>query len=151
MVCSGRPKGNIMLDFTEQHVGKNAHKFVIKEGTVYNLRVHFIVRYDIVYGLKMVNNVYKTFMKGAYITIQSRKIRRKSDPMRPHPPTSRMCLISLWRRHRRGSWPEGTTKARHWYPGCNLVRGLGGHSALSIRLCASNRQGLELTNPWCHL
>lgn len=64
VVCEGRQKGNITLDFCGEHVGKRAHKFVIKEGSVYHLRVYFTVKYDIVYGLKMTNNVYKTFMKG---------------------------------------------------------------------------------------
>lgn len=69
VICEGRPKGNIVLDFQGEHVGKNAHKFVIKEGGIYNLRVFFTVKYDIVYGLKMTNNVYKTFMKGREILI----------------------------------------------------------------------------------
>lgn len=33
--------------------------FQIKEGSIYHLRVHFVVRYDIVNALKFVNNVYK--------------------------------------------------------------------------------------------
>jgi hypothetical protein len=52
------------LDFRGKHVGKIQHHFKIKEASIYNLRVFFIVRYDIVYGLKFVNNVYKTFLKG---------------------------------------------------------------------------------------
>jgi len=63
VVCKGRPGGNIILDFRGKHVGKQHHSFKIKEGCIYNLRVHFMVRYDIVYGLKFVNNVYKTFLK----------------------------------------------------------------------------------------
>ena len=39
---------------------QNKEKFFqIKEGCVYCLRIHFVVRFDIVYGLKFVNNVYK--------------------------------------------------------------------------------------------
>ena len=30
VVCEGRPKGNIILDFSGQHLGKNVHKFVIR-------------------------------------------------------------------------------------------------------------------------
>ena len=52
------------MDFKGKHVGKVQHAFKIKEDAIYNLRVFFIVRYDIVYGLKFVNNVYKTFLKG---------------------------------------------------------------------------------------
>jgi len=39
------------------------HKFTIKEGAVWRLRIHFKVRYDIVYGLRFVNNVYKLLAK----------------------------------------------------------------------------------------
>ena len=37
--------------------------FQIKEGCVYCLRIHFVVRFDIVYGLRFVNNVYKILAK----------------------------------------------------------------------------------------
>ena len=37
--------------------------FQIKEGQMYCLRIHFKVRYDIVFGLKFVNNVFKMFAK----------------------------------------------------------------------------------------
>ncbi len=72
VVCKGRPGGNIILDFRGKHVGKQHHSFKIKEGCIYNLRVHFMVRYDIVYGLKFVNNVYKTFLKGNNLLTVSR-------------------------------------------------------------------------------
>lgn len=61
------------MDFKGKHVGKFQHNFKIKEGSIYNLRIFFIVRYDIVHGLKFVNNVYKTFMKGKDLFICSRK------------------------------------------------------------------------------
>lgn len=44
---------------------KQPWQFTIKEGSLYTLRVHFMVRNDIVFGLKFVNNVYKMFAKGA--------------------------------------------------------------------------------------
>lgn len=54
VVCPDRPGGSIPMDF------QNKEKFFqIKEGSIYCLRIHFIVRFDIVYGLKFVNNVYK--------------------------------------------------------------------------------------------
>jgi hypothetical protein len=38
---------------------------VIKEGTVYRMRVYFKVRNECVYGLKFINNIYKmNFIKG---------------------------------------------------------------------------------------
>ncbi len=38
---------------------------MIKEGTVYRMRVYFKVRNECVYGLKFVNNIYKmNFIKG---------------------------------------------------------------------------------------
>lgn len=42
---------------------KNEEEFVIKEGAVYFMRVHFRVRFDCVYGLKFVNNVWRHFIK----------------------------------------------------------------------------------------
>ncbi|EAS06706.2 Rho GDP-dissociation inhibitor, putative (macronuclear) [Tetrahymena thermophila SB210] len=62
IVCKDRPEGNIILDFTNQNVNEK-ETFIIKEGSVYFMRVYFRVRYDIVFGLKFVNNVYRHFMK----------------------------------------------------------------------------------------
>lgn len=110
VVCEDRPKGNITLDFQGEHVGKHAHRFVIKEGSIYNLRVFFNVKYDIVYGLKMVNNVYKTFMKGKCSSIQCRKTNRRWDRLLRN--KSHMCLI--WRKSKlpQGFWREEITKER---------------------------------------
>jgi hypothetical protein len=63
LVCQGRPGGNITLDF-KNHNPKEVRRFKIKEGGIYCMRVHFIVRNDIVFGLKFVNNVYKMLAKG---------------------------------------------------------------------------------------
>ena len=57
LVCQGRPGGNIQLDF-RNHNQKEVRKFTVKEGSLYCMRIHFIVRNDIVFGLKFVNNVY---------------------------------------------------------------------------------------------
>ena len=63
LVCPDRPKGNINLDF-KNHDPKKVRNFTVKEGCVYCMRIHFLVRNDIVFGLKFVNNVYKAFAKG---------------------------------------------------------------------------------------
>ena len=63
MVCPDRPKGNIFLEFKNQNP-KEVRKFTIKEGCLYCMRIHFVVRNDIVFGLKFVNNVYKLLAKG---------------------------------------------------------------------------------------
>lgn len=63
LVCQGRPKGNITLPF-RNHDPKEIRKFKIKEGSIYCMRIHFVVRNDIVFGLKFVNNVYKLMAKG---------------------------------------------------------------------------------------
>lgn len=63
IVCKDRPKGNIFLDF-KNHDQKVVRKFTLKEGSIYNMRIHFQVRNDIVFGLKFVNNVYKLLAKG---------------------------------------------------------------------------------------
>ena len=58
VVCPDRPGGNITLDF----INKEKH-FQIKEGSIYCLRIFFVVRFDIVHGLKFVNNVYKMLLR----------------------------------------------------------------------------------------
>lgn len=63
LVCPDRKGGNIPLEF-KHHDPKEVRKFTIKEGCVYCMRVHFIVRNDLVFGLKFVNNVYKLLAKG---------------------------------------------------------------------------------------
>lgn len=63
LVCQGRPKGNITLPF-RNHDPKEIRKFKIKESSIYCMRIHFVVRNDIVFGLKFVNNVYKLLAKG---------------------------------------------------------------------------------------
>ena len=57
-----RPGGNIILDFKNSEPGLKRF-FQIREGEIYCLRIHFKVKFDIVYGLKLVNNVYKMFAK----------------------------------------------------------------------------------------
>lgn len=83
VVCKGRPGGNIVLDFRGKDVGKQRHAFKIKEGSIYNLRVYFMVRYDIVYGLKFVNNVYKTFLKGNSVAYSVEKDEEKMGSFAP--------------------------------------------------------------------
>jgi Rho GDP-dissociation inhibitor len=58
VVCPNRPGGNVTLNFK-----KKEKVFQIKEGCVYHLRIYFVVRFDIVNGLKFVNNVYKMFAR----------------------------------------------------------------------------------------
>lgn len=58
VVCPDRPGGNITMSLNEKE-----NFFQIKEGCVYCLRIHFIVRFDIVHGLKFVNNVYKLMVR----------------------------------------------------------------------------------------
>lgn len=65
LVCQGRPNGNIQLKFKD-HNPKEVRTFKIKEGSIYCMRIHFMVRNDIVFGLKFVNNVYKLMAKGTY-------------------------------------------------------------------------------------
>lgn len=55
VICPDRPGGNIALDFHKN----DKLFFQIKEGSIYRLKVYFLVRYDIVNALKFVNNVYK--------------------------------------------------------------------------------------------
>ncbi len=62
IVAQDRPGKNILLDFTKVSA-KDVHKFKVKEGSVWRLRIHFKVKYDIVYGLRFVNNVYKLLAK----------------------------------------------------------------------------------------
>lgn len=63
LVCQGRPNGNIQLKFKD-HNPKEVRTFRIKEESIYCMRIHFMVRNDIVFGLKFVNNVYKLMAKG---------------------------------------------------------------------------------------
>lgn len=63
LVCPDRKEGNIILDF-KNHDLKKVRKFTIKEGCLYCMRIHFMVRNDIVFGFKFVNNVYKMLAKG---------------------------------------------------------------------------------------
>jgi hypothetical protein len=63
LVGQGRPHGNIQLEF-RNHNPKEVRKFTIKEASLYCMRIHFVVRNDIVFGLKFVNNVYKLMAKG---------------------------------------------------------------------------------------
>lgn len=49
----------------------------MKEDEVYNMRMIFRVRYDCVYGLKFVNNIYKHHIKGFKI-INFKKMLKKS-------------------------------------------------------------------------
>jgi len=63
IVCKTRPAGNIILSFKDSISDKRADKYKIKEDEIYNLRIYFKVRYDIVYGLKWVNIVSKHHIK----------------------------------------------------------------------------------------
>lgn len=64
LVCPDRKKGNIELNFEDgSGYDKSKDPYILKEGSVTNLRVVFKVKNDCVYGLKFVNNVYKHFMK----------------------------------------------------------------------------------------
>ena len=49
--------------------GENKVKdvFTIKENAIYNFRIIFRVRFDCVYGLKMITNIYKHSIKGSKI------------------------------------------------------------------------------------
>lgn len=51
------------MNFKDFSTANDTHKFTIKEGSIYRLRVHFKVKYDIVFGFRFVNNVYKSFAK----------------------------------------------------------------------------------------
>ena len=112
LVCPDRKNGNINLEF-KNHNPKEVRKFTIKEGCVYCMRVHFIVRNDIVFGLKFVNNVYKMLAKGNIQSIQSIKMKIKwaALPLR----------LNLTNSTFRGlkplvvSWPEEISKAKDWY------------------------------------
>lgn len=76
VVCPDRPGGNITMDF------QNKEKFFqIKEGCVYCLRIHFVVRFDIVYGLKFVNNVYKLL---ARVEKEEEKMGSFAPQAQPH-------------------------------------------------------------------
>mgnify|MGYP001954526078 CR=1 FL=1 len=77
LVCPNRPNGNITLDF-KNHDPKKVRKFTVKEGSVYCMQVHFIVRNDIVFGLKFVNNVYKLLAKGIWL---SKVVDKDEDKM----------------------------------------------------------------------
>jgi hypothetical protein len=54
VVCPERPQGNVDLNLL---TGKKL--FQIKKGSLYHLRIYFIVRFDIVNGLKLIKNTYK--------------------------------------------------------------------------------------------
>ena len=55
--------------------------FQIKEGSVYCLRIHFVVRFDIVYGLRFVNNVYKIL---ARVEKDEEKMGSFAPQVKPH-------------------------------------------------------------------
>lgn len=101
VVCPDRPGGNITLDFS-----KKDKMFQIKEGCVYRLRIHFVVRFDIVHGLKYVNNVYKMF---ARVDQEEEKMGSFAPQPKPH-------AFDL-------SWTEAPTGllARGEYKGKGLV------------------------------
>ena len=46
------------------------------------MRIHFVVRNDLVFGLKFVNNVYKAFAKGTHIVTKLIRMRIKWVPSR---------------------------------------------------------------------
>ena len=101
VVCPDRPGGTITLDFS-----KKDKLFQIKEGCVYRLRIHFMVRFDIVHGLKYVNNVYKLF---ARVDQEEEKMGSFAPQPKPH-------VFDL-------SWTEAPTGllARGEYKGKGLV------------------------------
>lgn len=76
VICPDRPGGNITLDFS-----KKEKMFQIKEGCVYRLKIYFVVRFDIVHGLKYVNNVYKLF---ARVDQEEEKMGSFAPQPKPH-------------------------------------------------------------------
>jgi len=136
LVCPNRPKGNIFLEFKD-HDPKKVRKFTIKEGCVYCMKVHFIVRNDIVFGLKFVNNVYKLMAKGTLNVIQS--IRTKTRWVVLHLRRPLINLTCPGPRLPRAFWQEVITKEKAWYIHIYIVFGQRRNRPLSIRLCDDNR------------
>jgi len=112
LVCQGRPGGNIQLDF-RNHNQKEVRKFTVKEGSLYCMRIHFIVRNDIVFGLKFVNNVYKLLAKGNACYMQSTRTRTRWAALLPR--RSNTSLTCPGVKHPAVFWREATTRARDWY------------------------------------
>jgi hypothetical protein len=82
IICPDRPDGNIVLEFavilSSNRFSKILQKdeiqkkeYIIKEDSVFNLRIHFVVRNDIVCGLKFVNNVWKLGFKGKVLVLSN--------------------------------------------------------------------------------
>lgn len=111
LVGQGRPGGNIQLEF-RNHNPKEVRKFTIKEGSLYCMRIHFVVRNDIVFGLKFVNNVYKLMAKGNSRIRQWTRTRTRWEvsPLR----TRNTFSTCLGVRPPAVSWQEETTRARDW-------------------------------------
>lgn len=111
LVGQGRPNGNIQLEF-RNHNPKEVRKFTIKEGALYCMRIHFVVRNDIVFGLKFVNNVYKLMAKGRSRLMQWIRTRIRWEAL-PH---RRRSMYSTYPgvRPRVVSWRGETTRARDW-------------------------------------
>jgi hypothetical protein len=111
LVGQGRPHGNIQLDF-RNHNQKEVRKFTIKEGSLYCMRIHFMVRNDIVFGLKFVNNVYKLMAKGKNGVTQWIRTRTRWAVLRRRRRST--CSICRGVRRPAVSWRGETLRARDW-------------------------------------
>jgi hypothetical protein len=56
-VARGRPAGPIKINIGAEN------RIALKEGCEYHVRLTFKVRYDIVVNMRIINNVYKGFIK----------------------------------------------------------------------------------------
>jgi hypothetical protein len=76
------------------------------------MRVYFIVRNDIVFGLKFVNNVYKMLAKGSCLLIQLTKMKTRWVAFLRNKRFNHSICLGL--KLPQASWLEAITKARVW-------------------------------------
>jgi len=65
VICENRPKGDIVftLNTKKDLDDMKTHPFTLKEACRYKIRVQFRVQHEIVSGLKLLNNVYRSKLR----------------------------------------------------------------------------------------